>query len=308
MKNDPIKRFIEENKQAFDEFLPAPDVLPAIKAALKQKSGDHQVETPKLHKPTIALRIAVAAAIILVATGTLLYFVGEEPGSTTSDLLVVNKPSPLIGSSENQSVYGPQSVTESQTTIEPQSMTEKQPVTDAGETAGRDTGNEIPAAEVRPLVRVTVRPELENERDHIIDLLNDPHSSSIRLEGVLSLAERSVLDPHLIGILEHKLATDPSINVRMAALDLLIRHSPDAERADEILAHLSKQDDPIMQLSLMNLAAGLTDSQFPVDSFRHCLNELIQNPATLAMVKEEAAAFLFAYEGVAYQGMNYSNQ
>ncbi|HLW50676.1 MAG TPA: hypothetical protein VKZ78_06855, partial [Sphingobacteriaceae bacterium] len=59
---------------------------------------------------------------------------------------------------------------------------------------------------------------------------------------------------------------------------------------------------------LMNLAAGLTDSQFPVDSFRHCLNELIQNPATLAMVKEEAAAFLFAYEGVAYQGMNYSNQ
>ena len=296
MKHDPIKRFIEENKQAFDEFLPAPDVLPAIKAALKQKSGNHQVETPKLHKPTIALRIAVAAAIILVATGTLLYFVGEEPGSTTSDLLVVNKPSPLIGSSENQAA------------IETQSMTETQPVTDAGETAGRDTGNEIPAAEVRPLVRVTVRPELEKEPDHIIDLLNDPHSSSIRLEGVLSLTERSVLDPHLIGILEHKLATDPSINVRMAALALLIRHSPDAERADEILAHLSKQDDPIMQLSLMNLAAGLTDSQFPVDSFRHCLNELIQNPATLAMVKEEAAAFLFAYEGVAYQGMNYSNQ
>lgn len=286
MKHDPIKRFIEENKQAFDEFLPAPDVLPAIKAALKQKAGDHRVEIPKIHKPTVALRIAVAAAIILAATGTVLYFfpVGKDAGSTASNLLVVSKPAPLIGFSENQA------------TIESQSVTEKQLVTDAGVTANRDTGNEIlaEAAELEP--------------DHIIDLLNDPHSSSIRLEGILSLAEQPVLDPHLIGILEHKLATDPSINVRMAALDLLIRHSPDGEKAEEILAHLSKQDDPIMQLSLMNLAAEFTDNQFPVDSFRHCLNELIQNPATLVMVKEEAAAFLFAYESVAYQDMNYSNQ
>ncbi len=272
MKHDPLKRFIEENKEAFDEFLPAPDVLPGVQAALERRVMENHNKGLKLRKFAVMWRIAGAAALVLACGLTWIYLL---PGGKKAD------PIPDFSFVE---------------------IVEKE----AGHSAGSDltgTGSETlhgfeisPATEVQPVYET--QPVADPKLNDVMVLLNDSLSGSARLKGVLMLAGLPVLDAGQIRVLEEKLATDPSLHVRMAALDLLNRHSPAEEVADRIVYNLSKQEDPIMQLSLMNAAVGLVETQLPVDTFRHCLNELVQNPATLAMVKDEAAAFLFTYQGM----------
>lgn len=287
-KYDPIKQFVEKNKQAFDEQFPTPDVLPAIKAALGQQPRKEEL---KLRKSAFMLRI-VAAAMFVLALGITWIYLLPDRDKTERVVSAIDKEATLIKETEPLKETKPLTVTEQSgsapetlvAVAENQAAAPKTPSPAGRRLVGSDAdaGNEIRAAGA--------------DRESIMGLLDDSLSGSARLKGILMLAELSSLDDAHIRILEEKLATDPSLHVRMAAIDLLNRHSPMEEVAERIIDNLSKQEDPIMQLSLMNAAAGLTETQLPIDTFRHCLNELVQNPATLDMVREEAAAFLFAYQ------------
>lgn len=271
MRHDPLKRFIEENKEAFDELLPAPDVLPAVRTALAQRNGNEQGNGPKKNKRVLVLRLAVAATVLLAMTVAWMYFLpfGQDKVSKLQD--------PLAGYQSETPVIsqdGPATL-------------EKQARHDILTADGADVTADPP---------VSMQVADYSGPDSVMDLLSDDLSASSRLEGIFSLADRPVSDQELIDILEDMLATDPSINVRMAAFDLLIRDSHDTEKAVKIVENLSKQKNPILQLALMNQAAGMVHTTLPLDTFQSCLDGLMHDPATLPIIRQEAEIFLFAYQ------------
>jgi anti-sigma factor RsiW len=78
-------------------------------------------------------------------------------------------------------------------------------------------------------------------------------SASSRLEGVSWSTRDPQLNPQVLSALLHTLRYDPSVDVRLAALDALSRHGRQPQVHKGILDSLQEQQSPLIQMALIDL-------------------------------------------------------
>lgn len=131
--------------------------------------------------------------------------------------------------------------------------------------------------------------EAENKRlkEEMLANMGNQSSASERMKAVnvaltYSETERT-LDNDVVDVLVKMMNEDKNSNVRLAALDALSKfsHEPDVRR--QLVASLSKQDDPIVQIALIQLMVRLKEKGALKD-----LNRIIEDTNSIKPVKDEA--------------------
>jgi len=111
-------------------------------------------------------------------------------------------------------------------------------------------------------------------------------SASARLKGV-SLGERTGGDREVTQALLVTLNDDPSVNVRLAAVDALARFADRPAVADGLVESLPRQTSPLVQLALVD-AVLATDRRRAVPA----LQELLHEPGLDLQVRERVESRL----------------
>jgi hypothetical protein len=93
-----------------------------------------------------------------------------------------------------------------------------------------------------------------------LQLLDQP-SASARLQGVSLTSRVQDPAPALIAALLDTLDNDPSVNVRLSAVDALYLFSGRKDVRTALTASLSRQDSPLVQIALIDLLVSLREKQ-----------------------------------------------
>ena len=75
---------------------------------------------------------------------------------------------------------------------------------------------------------------------------------SSRLQDVLAAAKSDHPDEKVLNVLINALALDPSVNIRLRALEALFPHAENKIVRDGVLASLPRELDPLVQLELID--------------------------------------------------------
>jgi hypothetical protein len=94
--------------------------------------------------------------------------------------------------------------------------------------------------------------ELANMRQMVALSMLREQSASQRLEGVTWTRREEQLDPQVLSALIHTLRNDSSVDVRLAALDALSRHSGQPQVKKTVVDALQEQQSPLMQVALID--------------------------------------------------------
>lgn len=93
------------------------------------------------------------------------------------------------------------------------------------------------------------------------------------------------LDREITDILIHTMNSDKSVNVRMAATDALFRFRNEARIRKALVNSLSEQEDPQMQITLINMLV-----QMKAKGALNEMNKLLVNSDTREIVKQQLKA------------------
>ena len=93
-----------------------------------------------------------------------------------------------------------------------------------------------------------------------LQLLEQP-SASARLQGISLTSRVQDPAPSLIAALLETLDNDPSINVRLSAVDALYLFSGREEVRNSLTASLSRQTSPLVQIALIDLLVSFKEKQ-----------------------------------------------
>jgi flagellar basal body-associated protein FliL len=116
----------------------------------------------------------------------------------------------------------------------------------------------------------------------MFSMIND-ESASQRIKAVSYTEEMSNPDQKVIETLVSTLNHDKNVNVRLAALYSLGSWADNRMVRDSLVASLSKQTEPLIQVMLINLLAEKKDSRIVGP-----IQEILSNKKTLPVVKDAA--------------------
>ncbi len=145
----------------------------------------------------------------------------------------------------------------------------------AGFSAGRYTagGGQPPREDVAVL-----RDELGNMRQLVTLLMLQQQSASERLQAVNWSTQQAATDPKILEALIRTLRSDSSVDVRLAALNALSRHSRQPEVRAGLLDALQPKQSPLVQVALIDLLVELRDRS-AVEQLRKVQQDASLNPA-----------------------------
>ena len=104
--------------------------------------------------------------------------------------------------------------------------------------------------------------ELANMRQMVALSMLQQQSASGRLEGVTWTRREERLDPQVLSALLHTLRFDPSVDVRLAALDALSRYAAAQPQLRSSVADaLQEQQSPLVQVALIDQLVEWRDRQ-----------------------------------------------
>lgn len=116
----------------------------------------------------------------------------------------------------------------------------------------------------------------------LFTMLNE-QSSSDRIQAVNYVDDLENADEPVLDILFRTLNTDKNVNVRMAAAYALAKFAGQRSVIDSLVASLAKQNDPILQVTLINILVERKEH-----SAIKPIQEIINNKSTLIEVKQVA--------------------
>jgi hypothetical protein len=124
--------------------------------------------------------------------------------------------------------------------------------------------------------------ELEETKSVMLQLVQNDRTSS-RIKAVNLTQQLGEPDPEIIAGLDHLLKNDESPNVRLAAIDALVKFSRAPEARQSLKEALLVQDRPVVQIALIHALIRIDDqSALPY------LDQLIERDDVLDKVKDEA--------------------
>jgi anti-sigma factor RsiW len=128
-----------------------------------------------------------------------------------------------------------------------------------------------------------MRAEVTNMRQLVAISMLQQESASGRLEGVTWTRREEKLEPQVVSALLHTLRYDPSVDVRLAALDALSRHSAQPQVRQSVVDSLQEQQSPLVQVALIDQMVQWRDTQGA-----QRLQTLRQNPKLNPTVRQRA--------------------
>lgn len=112
--------------------------------------------------------------------------------------------------------------------------------------------------------------------------LND-ESASERIKAVSYVDEINQPDDKIVNALITTINEDKNVNVRLAALYAVAKFSDDPGVSDALVASLSKQTEPLMQIALINILTEKKESKA-----KQPIRKILQDTNTLPPVKQIA--------------------
>ncbi len=108
-------------------------------------------------------------------------------------------------------------------------------------------------------------------------------SASQRLQGILSTLDQKNPDQKLLANLIGSLALDPSVNVRLSAIDALYPHAKEQIVRTGVLASLPREQNPLVQVALIDFLVAARDHEAAPE-----IEKLARNDTIDVAVREAA--------------------
>jgi hypothetical protein len=86
-------------------------------------------------------------------------------------------------------------------------------------------------------------------------------SATSRLQGILAAVDAGQADDHTLAELLNTLAFDPSVNVRLGALEALYAHVDREPVRAAVLSALPRENSPLMQVAMIDFVVAARDSE-----------------------------------------------
>jgi anti-sigma factor RsiW len=125
--------------------------------------------------------------------------------------------------------------------------------------------------------------ELTSMRQLVALSMLQQDSASGRLEGVTWTRREEKLEPQVLSALLHTLRYDTSVDVRLAALDALSRHSTQPQVRKSVVDSLQEQQSPLVQVALIDQMVQWRETEAA-----QRLQTLQQNPKLNPTVRQRA--------------------
>ncbi|NTE05088.1 hypothetical protein G6M26_50865 [Agrobacterium tumefaciens] len=250
--NDPIKDFVEKHREDFDH-LDAPQLnLTTLKARLAQANDQKR---HKLLSVKSTWWMAAAAILLLCAVG--FWFFKQV----------------------NQTVNHEQHFADTQDTLHKQmpQKTKAQSMPDQNPLVVKYVATPVKKNRHRKTFRSA------DQLNQLLKQLNDSTSSSSRLAAILTIKKKELISYDMLNRLSGTIEHDGNSNVRLAALSVLEKYKEDAYVSNLLVTSFNHQDDPMVQLVLVNLLGKMPNVQIDEK-----LYALVNDPSTLGVVKDEA--------------------
>lgn len=246
--NDSLKKYIQDNRDDFDNLEPSADILFKLKKELKN--------IPKEKKGIIGLTInykwLVAASILITISITYSLLTNDTKNQTINTRQIAKNTSPNISNELKKEI----SIKNAKAIIKtaPKVVSRK---------------HKKQAKSFNMLVAY------QN--------LTDSTSASTRLAAILNIQKSTIINYDIIDKLAKTLNHDSNSNVRMAALNLMSKYAQDSYVANTFMLSLSYQNDPTVQLGLIE---SLSQTNNP--KLDDKLYALANDPNTFSAVKDQA--------------------
>lgn len=281
---DPIKKFVEQNRGAFDDKEPPVDALQQIKNRLKaQASGEEIVKEEKKTVPLFTrTKWLVAASILMALTVTFILLNKRSSKMDLDQLVNQSKPKTGTGNPADSNMNQQKKAVQ----IEMLARTAPSKPAERG-IKGSKIIADHPKKRTNHWENVikpkenAVLPDLSTKG--LYARLADSSSSSMRLSAILEINRTNQVSINTLDILAKTLNNDSNSNVRLAALDVLAKYADDKHASSLLVASLATQQDPLVQLGLIAILGKLENVKIDDRLFA-----LADDPNTFAGVKDEA--------------------
>jgi hypothetical protein len=260
MSNE-FEKFIQNNRESFDDQTPDPAVLERIH---NQMTGGQKNRGVFISMNVIRW---AAACLLLVGAGTFL-FIQKNPAANvvqatkTKETKAVNAPDIKIAAA-----------------TDPKSIAQE-PVIE-----------EEPVIEHKTQQYASYENPLSNNRQVMFAKLNNSESPSQRIMGAEQAYKLQKTDKDIVDVLIKTMNSDPNTNVRLAALDALSRFNRIAYVKQQLISALKIQKDPMVQIGLIQLLTGMKQTIILND-----LEKIANDDTVLKEVRDQAYSSIFLLE------------
>ena len=128
-----------------------------------------------------------------------------------------------------------------------------------------------------------IRLEMQQTKALMMKMLDNDQSASQRIRGVNVANTMNEADDEIVSALVNAMNNDPNSNVRLAALDALGKLSDDGKVRTALVRSLPKQNDPVVQIALIQLLVKMKEKAVVKD-----LQRIVDDSETMKAVKDEA--------------------
>ena len=127
------------------------------------------------------------------------------------------------------------------------------------------------------------RRQLAETKQLMLGMLENDQSASQRIKGVNVAMELPKADEQIVRVLFKTMRSDPSTNVRLAALEALYKFHRDESVRNGLIDALPEQTDPMVQIRLIQLMVQMEEKTVVDD-----LQKIVDDAGTMKAVKDEA--------------------
>lgn len=133
--------------------------------------------------------------------------------------------------------------------------------------------------------------EVKNLKETLVLTMLNQSSASERIRAVNMIKELDEPTANLTENLFRALNTDENDNVRLLALEALLRYTGSREVRDELVASISKQTSPMIQLRMAEIMTAL-DEKSAVPEFRRLLDDAGLNYSVRKSIQDAVGTLL----------------
>jgi hypothetical protein len=266
MMKSKLEEFIHNNREGFDTKTPDPEILNRI---LLQMQAKNQEKPKGVLIPFRAIYWA-AAAVVLIACGVIFY-ISQKPAVNVAEV------KPKVEGTHRLENQTPDTGAQA-----PVSEIAKNEPANRGSLDSVDNDMAVRKSAFMAHLKI------QNAKKQVVFAsLNDMESSASRINAVSGTSALKNTGNDVVDALVTTLNTDPSANVRLAALDGLARFYREDYVRKKLVASLKKQQDPLVQIALIELLTRMKESAVLSE-----LDKLVNDDKTIQAVKD------CAYSGI----------
>ncbi len=125
--------------------------------------------------------------------------------------------------------------------------------------------------------------QVEENRNMMLAMIENEQSASQRMMGVSVAYELEKADDEIVQVLVKTMNEDANTNVRLAALEALSKFSHENKVRHALIASLTSQKDPMVQIALIQLMVSMKEKGIVKE-----LEKMTRDANTMKAVKDEA--------------------